>query len=291
MDHLPDPLFGPAGGSSKPAVSAAIDAAALARAVVLPADAVEVLESVGSTNLWLLHQPWPQEPAGPRLVVAHRQTAGRGRRGRTWLSGGAESLTFSVAFELRMPEASGRLSGLSVATGVAIAECLSGLTDGIGLKWPNDLQRHGRKVAGLLLESRLQADRVRVVAGLGLNLVPADGWLDRIEQPAGSLFDGSDRVPARDWLVATLARVMINAGMGPAAVPGQPTLAQRWARFDVLFGGEVVVLFDGVTVQAGIASGIDENGALRLRSGSGEQRINAGEVSVRRQEPGAGAGP
>ncbi|MBP7658902.1 MAG: biotin--[acetyl-CoA-carboxylase] ligase [Burkholderiaceae bacterium] len=256
-----------------------LDAGRIARVAGLAPDRVELLESVGSTNQWLLQQPWPEVAAASRLVLARRQTAGRGRRGRTWLSGGAQSLTLSAAFEMRLPDGAGRLSVLSVATGLAIAECLAGLTDGIGLKWPNDLQRHGRKVAGLLLESRVQAERVRVVAGLGLNLLPDPGLLERIDQPVGCLFDSLARMPDRTWLAGTLARVMIDVLEGAGIL----SLPPRWARFDVLAGDEVAILFDGTTVQTGTAAGIDEDGALRLFEGGAEHRICAGEVSVRRR--------
>jgi len=265
-----------------PVASAAgddLDAGRIARVAGLAPDRVELLESVGSTNQWLLQQPWPEVAAASRLVLARRQTAGRGRRGRTWLSGGAQSLTLSAAFEMRLPDGAGRLSVLSVATGLAIAECLAGLTDGIGLKWPNDLQRHGRKVAGLLLESRVQAERVRVVAGLGLNLLPDPGLLERIDQPVGCLFDSPARMPDRTWLAGTLARVMIDVLEGAGIL----SLPPRWARFDVLAGDEVAILFDGTTVQTGTAAGIDEDGALRLLEGGAEHRICAGEVSVRRR--------
>ncbi len=285
MERSPEPPETPSAGLHAPAVSNDLDPGHIARAAGLALDRLEVLESVGSTNQWLLQQPWPALAAPARAVLARRQTAGRGRRGRTWLSGGEQSMTLSVAFEMRLPENAGRLSVLSVATGLAIADFLSGLTDGIGLKWPNDLQRHGRKVAGLLLESRVQAERVRVVAGLGLNLLPDPDLVARIEQPTGCLFDAPSGMPERSWLAGRLARVMIDVLEGR----GIGALAQRWARFDVLAGAEVAILFEGATVQTGTAAGIDEDGALRLRDGETEHRICAGEVSVRRRDslPGA----
>ena len=279
MERAPEPSDSKPDSPVASAAGDDLDAGRIARVAGLAPDRVELLESVGSTNQWLLQQPWPEVAAASRLVLARRQTAGRGRRGRTWLSGGAQSLTLSAAFEMRLPDGAGRLSVLSVATGLAIAECLAGLTDGIGLKWPNDLQRHGRKVAGLLLESRVQAERVRVVAGLGLNLLPDPGLLERIDQPVGCLFDSPARMPDRTWLAGTLARVMIDVLEGAGIL----SLPPRWARFDVLAGDEVAILFDGTTVQTGTAAGIDEDGALRLFEGGAEHRICAGEVSVRRR--------
>ena len=98
MERAPEPSdFKP----DCPAACAAggdLDAGRIARVAGLAPDRVELLESVGSTNQWLLQQPWPEAAAASRLVLARRQTAGRGRRGRTWLSGGAQSLTLSAAF-------------------------------------------------------------------------------------------------------------------------------------------------------------------------------------------------
>ena len=295
MDRLPVPPVAPGPDASSAAVADDLDPALIARAAGLSRDRVEVLESVGSTNQWLLQMPWDSPAGGPRLALARRQTAGRGRRGRVWLSGGAESLTFSVALEARMPGAAARLSGLPVITGVAIAERLAQLTDGLGLKWPNDLMRHGLKVAGLLLESRLQADRVRIVAGLGLNLLPAPDRLAAVGQPAGSLFDDPARMPGRGWLAGELARLMIDAALACTesasdAGPALPraTLPQRWARFDTLAGADVAIVFDGVAVRTGVAAGVDADGALLLHSADGDHRISVGEVSLRRQTP-AGA--
>ena len=111
----------------------------------------------------------------PRALVAERQTAGRGRLGRTWESTPGASLTFSLAW----PFAAGiDLSGLSLAVGVALAETLDprpGAALRIGLKWPNDLwlvgsAEPGRKLGGVLIETVARgAGRVAVI-GIGINL-------------------------------------------------------------------------------------------------------------------------
>ena len=254
-------------------------AQALAVAAGLAPSRVRVVESIGSTNLALMQADWGPEPDGPRVLLTRQQTQGRGRRGRIWLSGGDESLTLSVSLELPLPESSARLAGLSVRTGVEIAECLAGFTDGLALKWPNDLQRHGRKVAGLLCESRLQADRVRVVAGLGVNLLPAAGLLDRVGQPAGTLFDAPADLPDRWRLAGLLAAALLRGVAGSAH---RPPLPDRWAAFDALADVPVEVLAEGAPALAGIADGIEPDGALRLRVGDTVQRISVGEVSLRR---------
>src|SRR5207253_4097126 len=113
----------------------------------------DIVEETGSTNADLLLAcragPWSESAS---VRVAYRQTAGRGRHGRPWQ--GQAGLTFSVA--LPLPLAPARLSGLSLAVGLALAEALAAcdarLAQAITLKWPNDLQVDGRKLAGILIE-------------------------------------------------------------------------------------------------------------------------------------------
>ncbi len=278
MDLAADSPKPPDGAPAQ--ASAQTRAQMLADAAGLATSRVQVVESLGSTNLALMQADWGPDPEGPRVLLTRQQTEGRGRRGRVWLSGGDESLTLSVSLELPLPDAGARLAGLSVRAGVEIAECLAGFTDGLALKWPNDLQRHGRKVAGLLCESRLQADRVRVVAGLGVNLLPAAGVLDRVGQPAGSLFDAPVDLPDRWRLAGLLAAALLRGIAGSA---GRPPLPDRWAAFDALAGAAVAVLAEGAPALAGVADGIDPDGALRLRVGEAVQRISVGEVSLRRR--------
>ena len=279
----------PRADSPKPpgGAPAQASARALASAAGLAPSRVRVVESIGSTNLALMQADWGPEPDGPRVLLTRQQTEGRGRRGRVWLSGGDESLTLSVSLELPLPDGGARLAGLSVRTGVEIAEFLAGFTDGLALKWPNDLQRHGRKVAGLLCESRLQADRVRVVAGLGVNLLPAAGMLDQVGQPAGTLFDAPADLPDRWRLAGLLAAALLRGVAGSA--PRAP-LPDRWAAFDALAGAPVEVLAEGAPALPGIADGIEPDGALRLRVGDIVQRISVGEVSLRRR-PVSASGP
>lgn len=274
----------PSADSSQPPGGA--PAGALAIAAGLPAARVQVVESIGSTNLALMQAPWGPALDGPRVLLTRRQTEGRGRRGRAWLSGGDESLTLSVSLELPLPDAAPRLAGLSVRAGIEVAECLAGLTGGLALKWPNDLQRHGRKVAGLLCESRLQADRVRVVAGLGVNLLPGSPLLDQVGQPAGSLFDASADLPDRWHLAGLIAAALLR---GIAGTDHRASLPERWAAFDALAGAPVEVLADGAPALAGIADGIEPDGALRLRVGGAVQCITVGEVSLRRRVDPGGA--
>lgn len=247
---------------------------------------VEVVEETGSTNADLVQAcrvaPWSDAQASVR--VAYRQTAGRGRQGRPWQ--GSAGLMFSVAMPLALPPA--RLSGLSLATGLAVAEALEAcdavLGARVGLKWPNDLQIDGRKLAGILIESvPAGPQRLWVVIGIGLNLVRDT----RMEAALGRQLAGvaeamtafdAQRDPAR-ILAAVLNRlaVMREAFLADGFAP----MAPAWSARDAFRDEPVRLLHDGAVVAEGLARGVDGDGHLLLETADGLQQIASGEVSLR----------
>jgi len=148
---------------------------------------LEIVGETGSTNTDLLDR-LRVGPVAACLLVAERQTGGRGRLGRSWRTERGASLTFSLA----LPIARADWSGLSLAIGVAVADALepSHGTPRIGLKWPNDLwlldaPGSGRKLGGILIETApLAASRVAVI-GIGLNI--AGRQVDSADFASGSL--------------------------------------------------------------------------------------------------------
>lgn len=256
-----------------------LDAVAIAHAAGLPVDAVEVVDAIASTNSELMARR--QTGQAVKLLVAVHQFAGRGRQGRSFLSEPGDSLTFSVALERRRDDRSPPLTGLPLALGVAVAECVSRRVDGIGLKWPNDLLRAGRKCAGMLVETRASGQVDRVVIGLGVNLRLSASIASRLDQPVGGLFDDTpDTVPGRERLIGELARALIDSAQR-FFVTGFADTASRWAPFDVFAGREVSILEQGRVQCVGVADGLDPTGALRLRTPTGVVAIAAGDVSAR----------
>ena len=243
---------------------------------------VEVLEAIDSTNRVLMEAPFGDVPAPPRLVVALRQTAGRGRRGRGWVSPPASSLTFSVAFERAGSEV---IPGAwSLLVGLALAEELAPIVPDLALKWPNDLQRAGHKCGGILCESRRQAAASgrhgieRVVSGIGLNLLPDPGRA-AIEQPVAALFD-ADLPRSREELLAGILAALGRRWARHETL-GLAGLPEQWAGFDALAGQNVAILDQGRVLYEGEALGVDAAGALRLRVGDEVRSLSFGEVSVR----------
>lgn len=245
---------------------------------LVPGCSVEVLPSLDSTNSELMRRA-RAGVAAPVLLVAECQTAGRGRLGRSWLSGAAAqhdmplpaaaalpALTFSIG----LPMAPQDWSGLSLAVGVGVA---CALHPALGLKWPNDIWLHERKLAGILVETAAVGAVRYVVVGIGINIAPRD--------PAGL-----STPPA--WLQELLPELDAPAVLARLALPLMQVLrqfeAQGFAPFRAAFGqrdvlrGRQVQLSDGGT---GTAAGVDAHGALLVHAGTGVKLVHSAEVSVR----------
>lgn len=249
-------------------------------APLLPGFTVEVLPEVDSTNTELMRRA----RAGrlePVLLVAEQQTAGRGRMGRQWFSGAVHggarhsALTFSLGLNLAPAD----WSGLSLAVGVSVAQCLH---PDIRLKWPNDLWWRDCKLAGILIETanwgEASASRY-VVIGVGINIQTPDA-AGLSTAPVGL----ADVLPGVDGpqVLARIAAPLVHAV--------QAFEARGFAPFQSGFNAcdalaqVPVVLSDGLQ---GIAQGVDATGALRVHTAQGVQRVTSSEVSVRAQ-PGPG---
>ncbi len=239
---------------------------------------IDVAWSIDSTNSALLHEPTPRH--GVAVLLAERQTAGRGRRGRAWASPLASNLYLSVARYFSGGLA--RLSGLSLVAGVALAEALHALGYvETRLKWPNDLLIGTRKLGGILVDGGGEhAGPVRAVIGLGLNVrMPhADVGID---QPWIDLAAINAPLPSRNALAASLLSYLLPA-LETFDRDGLAPFLSRYAAHDGLAGRRITVQAgDGDHV--GQALGIASDGALRVGLDDGERVFHSGDVSVRAQ--------
>jgi BirA family transcriptional regulator, biotin operon repressor / biotin---[acetyl-CoA-carboxylase] ligase len=253
---------------------------------------LEVVDSTGSTSSDLLARPW-LVPNSAASLLALEQTAGRGRRGRSWLAHGEASLCLSVSQDLLDPQGqvSQRLPGLSLAIGVALAQTLETafahcFPEGkLGLKWPNDLVLTGapKKCGGILIEVRHQAPQLRVVVGIGLNLLAGQGEPSEASSlPIGALFDAGT-APDRRALAQELADVL-HAVVHRCAQEGwEPWRAGFEAR-NILRGKKVhFVQADTERFrEPAMVLGVAADGALLVQAAGQEiMAVHAGEVSVR----------
>ncbi len=244
---------------------------------------LEVAWSLDSTNAELLRRAAPVH--GVSILFAERQTGGRGRRGRDWVSPLAANLYLSLARVFDGGLA--RLGGLSLVAGVAAIEALQALGfDAVRLKWPNDLvvaDADGglRKLGGLLIEGGGEhADPVRAVLGLGINVRMPRGAAAAIAQPWTDLAALRAGVPpARNAIAAALLAHLLPA-LDRFDRDGLAPFLPRYATYDALAEREIEV-HAGDGTHAGTALGIADDGALRVRLRGGERRFHAGEVSVR----------
>ena len=236
-----------------------------------------VLGEVDSTNRFLLEGEGFGD-AGVHACVAETQTAGRGRRGRPWVSPFGANLYLSVLrIFTTVPES---LQGLSLAVGVAVARALQSLdVRGIALKWPNDIQLGGNKLGGILLEmSGGSGGPWRVVAVIGINVdMPGDVGTD-IDQPWTDLTSHGAH-PGRNRLASrVLAEVIMAEEQFDEA--GFEAFRRDWELLDAVRDREVV-LHAGSSRRRGTARGVDATGALLLEIDGQRERVVSGDISLR----------
>lgn len=240
-------------------------------------DDLQVTWSTVSTNTELLRCSAP--PRGSRVLLAERQTGGRGRRGRDWASPLAAHIYLSVLRGFAGGLA--QLGGLSLVAGVAVPEALRGLGHAqVQLKWPNDLVVDGHKLGGLLVEGGGEfAGPARAVIGIGLNVHMPPAFAERIDQPWTDL-DQLAGEPVQRNAVATAVLAALLPALEQFEAEGLAPFLSRYAALDSLAGREVRVELGGAW-QDGRALGLAEDGALRVEIEGREQPVHAGEVSVR----------
>jgi len=243
-----------------------------------PRFTVEALAECVSTNTVLLERA-AQGAASGSVLVADRQTAGRGRRGRSWLSTPEASLTFSLLW--RFEGSVARLAGLSLAVGLAVARGLANSgVGGVGLKWPNDILLAGGKVGGILVDLDSAAASTLAVIGIGLNLqLPPDGDEEFLHRPA-ALAQVMASVPDRQQLLAQLLTDLAEI-MDRFADGGFAVLRSDWQAYHVWQGRQVRLLDGALVDRQGMCLGADSDGALLLQTDAGIERCLSGDVSLR----------
>ncbi|WP_421223483.1 bifunctional biotin--[acetyl-CoA-carboxylase] ligase/biotin operon repressor BirA [Aeromonas enteropelogenes] len=233
---------------------------------------------IDSTNQFLLERV-NQARAG-ECCLAECQTAGRGRRGKPWISPFGCQLILSMYWRLEQGMAAAM--GLSLAVGVAVVEALESLGyQGVELKWPNDLYYQGRKLAGILVEMSGSAGAsCHLVIGVGLNLAMPAREGERIDQAWAELRHINPELVDRNQLAARVIEHLQTA-MQTFEQSGLGSFVDAWNRLDH-FAGRPVRLLMGDQEIRGIARGIDDRGALRLETEEGIKFYLGGEISLRR---------
>jgi BirA family biotin operon repressor/biotin-[acetyl-CoA-carboxylase] ligase len=214
------------------------------------------------------------------VVVAERQTAGRGRRGRGWVSPARRNLAFSVVLRPDLPVA--RAAEVTLVAAVAVCDALRQAGVEAGIKWPNDLLVRGRKIAGILTELAAETDRVQwVVVGIGVNVnAREEDFPEALRgQVTSILLERGQTAPRALFAAACLAS--LEGWLDRHAEEGFAPVRAAWRERSVTLGQQVQVRTDGGDV-AGLAEDIDEGGALLVRTSEGLERLHSGDVSLLR---------
>jgi BirA family biotin operon repressor/biotin-[acetyl-CoA-carboxylase] ligase len=206
------------------------------------------------------------------VVVADYQASGRGRRGRAWEAAPGQSLLATILLRPRLPAA--QWPAYSLVAAVAVAETLARTAAlAARLKWPNDVLIAGRKIAGILLESRTPGDAASAVVavGIGINLAQR-AFPAALSARATSVAIEVGRVVGRDTMLSALLDTF-DGWRGRLEGEGMSPVRARWLVLADTIGRRVSV--DGVT---GVAVDLDLDGALVLEGAGGRHRVVAGEV-------------
>ncbi len=236
---------------------------------------IDVLPRCDSTNAVLLGRAQAGAPSGT-VVVAEEQTAGRGRRGRTWFASPGDSLTFSLLWRF----APGRApAGLSLAVGVAVARALEGVGAGeTTLKWPNDILMQGRKLGGILVELVADPPHAAII-GIGINLRLPQGMPEDVRAASAAIGAPGAAVDANEVLAAMLGELL--ATLDTFATGGFAAIRAEWMTRHAFQDARVRLSTDFAPPSEGICRGVDTDGALLLETDGRVERILSGEVSLR----------
>lgn len=239
-----------------------------------------LLDACASTNDEAMRRLTEGDDA-PFILMARRQSAGRGRLGRRWHSDDDGNLMLSFAARPDRPPAF--MQRFTVWIGLRLAACLSeysGLP--VKAKWPNDLLIHGKKLAGILTEARLDADRMReLILGLGLNINSAvETWPAEVRDIATSLSSAAGRPFSMSAVTALILAELAAAFDAYCNQDIDAALEQLWENYSAINGQRVTIATHGGEVSGRVA-GLDATSALLLELEDGQTKtFAAGDVSL-----------
>lgn len=239
---------------------------------------ITVLWEVDSTNRYLTQQANSQGHTG-MTCLAESQSAGRGRRGRHWVSPLGGNIYLSQLWRFNTGPAN--LSGLSLAAAIAVVRVIRqcGVTQA-GLKWPNDILVDGKKVAGILLEMQGESNGpTKVVVGIGINVHMPHSAADTIDQPYTSLGEIMARSVDRNQLAAQLISHLLYV-YNLFSEQGFAAFIDEWCSMDVFRNQRIQLQLPAGNI-SGINRGVDHSGALRLEHEGQISSYPSGELSLR----------
>ncbi|MBW3533548.1 bifunctional biotin--[acetyl-CoA-carboxylase] ligase/biotin operon repressor BirA [Shewanella sp. NKUCC06_TVS] len=233
-------------------------------------------DEIASTNGFMLDHT--TELKNGDVCVAEYQSAGRGRRGRTWVSPYGHHLYFSLFWTF--PQGMAQAMGLSLVVACTLVEVLKSFgVKNIGVKWPNDIYLDNKKLAGILIEMSGQADSLcQLIIGVGVNMAMSEEQGKGIDQPWSDLSELVD-MPDKTALVIALQK-QLKRDIQLFECEGLAAFKTRWQAADLFYGREIRLLMGEKSVE-GICRGVDGQGAVLLETADGVQAFIGGEISLR----------
>lgn len=243
---------------------------------------------IGSTNDEALTCSRAGAPEGT-LIYAERQTAGKGRLGRRWISPASAGLYFTLVLRPRQPLS--RWPLLALVASFALLRSLQDLRTerlipkdlDIDLKWPNDVLLSGKKTAGILLETAFRGESAdAAVVGVGVNITPESVPADLSDHATAIELEAGVSVPRRWLLVRFLNH--FQRGYRLFSTGSHSEIIEQWKCSSTMWKNIEIVVTEGDRIRPAVTCGLTDTGALRIRTEDGsEETLLAGDVSIRRR--------
>lgn len=239
---------------------------------------VEVHNLIDSTNSYLMRR-LPNQNVPGQVCIAEYQSAGRGRRGRQWISPFGSHIYLSMYWYLE--QGMSAAMGLSVVAALAVSDAIKSLYNvDVELKWPNDIYFNGVKLAGILIDLEGQAmEPCHCVIGIGLNIKMPEQSAALVDQPWIDLSTALDTEVDRNMLTANIISALLTR-LKTHNETGINTMIAQWQSQDFYFN-KPVALITGEKITRGISRGINAQGALMLEVNGQVGPVYGGEVSLR----------
>jgi BirA family biotin operon repressor/biotin-[acetyl-CoA-carboxylase] ligase len=252
----------------------------------------EHIPTSASTNSDLMERWRNHLLTQPVSLLADEQTAGRGRRGKNWVSAKGDSLTFSMAYPFDASMGMSHLSGLSLFCGLTLMKGIAQFLkfsmedlhqEGLGLKWPNDLLIGQAKLSGLLVEGGQNNpdSPIWMIIGIGINLHQPKEQIDS-DYPSTSLShltrDPIDTIHLWKSLTETFSHelaIFDRRGFSPYQA--------SWNQFNVFKNKLVSVSLDQKPLLSGFCQGVNSSGAIEIMTTKGLETLHTGDISLRLQ--------
>jgi BirA family biotin operon repressor/biotin-[acetyl-CoA-carboxylase] ligase len=243
---------------------------------------LEIFHTLPSTNTYLLEKSQAYvDGADPQfhICMSEAQSSGRGSRGRKWVSPYGHNIYLSLSWKFAAGSKS--LDGLSLVAGLAVSNTIRFCRiEGVGLKWPNDLQIDSRKIGGILVEVKGEAPGVfHVVVGVGINLKLSAEFMNEVDQPWSCLAEHGFEMEMRNHFASQLIAGLVH-NIEEFQTKGFSRFQSEWSAMDVMHGKEIEIVSQNGSI-CGRSAGVDSDGALKVETPNGVQVVRSGYVSLK----------